>query len=125
MSKLTIWFGVALVAVSLSFWFALGRAESAALHPAGLGVLLILCGVLASTEDAKRRMLWMHIAVTVGLVGFFITAINAALQIARGTTAAGSPLKSDERVAAAVLCLTFVALCARSFSTARRARTAA
>jgi hypothetical protein len=124
MAKLTMVFGVLLAVVSLGFWVAMGRVESAALHPAGLGVLLIICGLLAVTENAKRRMLWMHLAVTVALVGFLITGINAVVQIARGTTAAGNPLKFDERVTAALICLLFVALCVRSFISARRARNA-
>ena len=65
MAKLTMVFGALLLVVSVGFWGAMGRAELAALHPAGLGVLLILCGVLANTENSKRRMLWMHLAVTV------------------------------------------------------------
>ncbi len=102
MAKLTMVFGGLLVVVSLGFWFAMGRTESAALHPAGLGVLLVLCGALANTESSRQRMLWMHIAVTVGLLGFLITGINAAVQIAKGTVTEGNPLKFDERVAAAL-----------------------
>jgi multisubunit Na+/H+ antiporter MnhE subunit len=124
MAKWTIGFGVVLAIVSLSFWVGMGKTEMAALHPAGLGLGLILCGALANTENPKRRMLWMHIAVTVGLVGFLITGIRAAIQIAKGTTAAGNPLAFDERTVVALICLLFVALCVRSFIAARRARTA-
>jgi hypothetical protein len=112
-----------LVVVSVGFWIATGRAEIAALHPAGLGVLLAICGWLANTENSKRRMLWMHIAVTFGLVGFLITGVRAVIQAVKGTTAV-NPAAFDERVVAALICLTFVALCVRSFIAARRARTA-
>ena len=122
MAKLTMVFGALLLVVSVGFWGAMGRAELAALHPAGLGVLLVLCGALANTESSRQRMLWMHIAVTVGLLGFLITGINAAVQIAKGTVTEGNPLKFDERVAAALICLVFVALCVRSFIAARKAR---
>ncbi len=125
MAKTTVIFGVLLVLVSAGFWLAMGRTETAALHTAGLGVVLVLCGVLANTENAKKRMLWMHIAVTVGLIGFLITGVNAAIQIVKGTTAVGNPLAFDERVLSALLCLLFVALCVRSFISARRARVAA
>lgn len=124
MAKWTVGFGVVLAIVSLSFWFAMGRTSSAALHPGGLGVVLVLCGALANTENAKQRMLWMHIAVTVGLVGFLLTGIGAAMQAVKGTIAS-EPLKFDERVLVALICLVFVALCVRSFIAARRARTAA
>lgn len=123
MAKLTIVFGVLLVVVSLGFWLAMGRAESAALHPAGVGVLLLLCGVLANTESAKQRMLWMHIAVTVGLIGFLITGIRAVIQIVKGTAMTGNVAAFEERVVVALLCGVFVALCVRSFITARRLRT--
>ncbi|QMV17845.1 hypothetical protein GOB94_03385 [Granulicella sp. 5B5] len=121
MAKLTIGFGVLLVAVSLGFWFAMGRAESAALHPAGVGVILLLCGVLANTENAKRRMLWMHIAVTLGLIGFLITGIRAGLTLLRGTVSE-NPIAFDERAVVALVCLVFVAMCVRSFINARRTR---
>jgi hypothetical protein len=121
-AKLTIVFGVLLAAVSIGFWMATGRVETPALHPAGLGLLLAICGALANTENSKRRMLWMHIAVTLGLFGFLITGVRAAIQIVKGTTAV-NPAAFDERVVVALLCLVFVGLCVRSFIAARRSRT--
>jgi phosphate starvation-inducible membrane PsiE len=123
MAKLTMVFGVLLVVVSLGFWIAMGRVDSAALHPAGLGVLLVLCGALANTENSKRRMLWMHLAVTVGLVGFLITGVRAVIQVVKGTTAV-NPAAFEERAVVALICLLFVALCVRSFISARRSRVA-
>jgi hypothetical protein len=117
-------FGVLLVVVSVGFWIAMGRAEMAALHPAGLGVVLVLCGVLANTESAKQRMLWMHIAVTVGLIGLLITGIRAVIEIAKGTAMTGNAAAFEERSVVALVCLIFVALCVRSFIAARRARAA-
>ncbi|MGD0647580.1 MAG: hypothetical protein ABR971_06275 [Acidobacteriaceae bacterium] len=122
MAKLTIWFGVALAAVSLGFWIGTGRTETAALHPAGVGVLLILCGTLANTENAKKRMLWMHIAVTFGLIGFLITGIRAGIELAKGTAMSINPMAFEERVVVALICLIYVTLCVRSFIAARRAR---
>jgi hypothetical protein len=123
MAKLTMVFGVLLVVVSLGFWVAMGSVDSAALHPAGLGVLLVLCGALANTENSKRRMLWMHLAVTVGLVGFLITGVRAVIQVVKGTTAV-NPAAFEERAMVALICLLFVALCVRSFISARRSRVA-
>ncbi len=124
MARLTMVFGVLLVVVSVGFWIAMGRAEMAALHPAGLGVVLVLCGVLANTESAKQRMLWMHIAVTVGLIGLLITGIRAVIEIAKGTAMTGNAAAFEERSVVALVCLIFVALCVRSFIAARRARAA-
>jgi len=123
MAKLTIWFGVALVAISLGFWFAMGRAESAALHPAGVGVILLICGLLANTENAKQRMIWMHIAVTVGLIGFLITGVRAVIELARGLASIVNLAGFYERAVVAAVCGLFVVLCVRSFIAARRART--
>jgi hypothetical protein len=111
------------MAVSLSFWFLMGRADMAALHPAGLGVLILIAGTLANNEDAKRRMLWMHIAVTLGLIGLLITGIRAMLELVHGTSGV-RPLAFQERAIVAVICLIFVALCVRSFIFARRSRVA-
>jgi hypothetical protein len=121
MAKMTIGFGVLLVAVSLGFWLALGRADMAALHPAGVGVILLISGLLANTEDAKKRMLWMHIAVTFGLLGFLITFVGVVRMALKGAATA-LPLVFSERAIVALVCLVFVALCARSFISARRAR---
>jgi hypothetical protein len=120
LAKLTIVFGVLVAAISLGFWIESSH-DAHTLHPAGIGVLLILCGVLANTENAKRRMLWMHIAVTAGLVGFLFTGIRAVISLVKGTIAENS-LGFDERVIISGLCLIYVALCVRSFIAARRTR---
>jgi hypothetical protein len=121
LAKLTIGFGFLLVAISAGFWIAIGRTESAALHPAGVGIILILSGLLANTENVKQRMLWMHIAVTFGLIGFLITGIQVGLTLLRGTMSTKA-WAFDERAAVAVVCFIYVVLCVRSFIAARRTR---
>ena len=122
MAKLTIWFGALLAAVSLGFWIGMGRVETAPLHPAGIGVLLIICGFFATAENPKKRMLWMHIAVTLGLIGFLATGIRAVIQLSKGTAMSINPMGFEERVVIALICLIYVALCVRSFIAARRTR---
>jgi hypothetical protein len=123
MAKLTMFFGVLLIVISVGFWMATGRTEMATLHPAGVGLILLVSGSLANSEDAKKRMLWMHIAVTFGLIGFLITGIRAVVTAVHGSAAiAADPLAFDERAVVALVCLVFVALCVRSFIAARRAR---
>jgi hypothetical protein len=85
MAKLTILFGILIAAVSAGFYFVISPHETAALHPAGIGVLLVLCGALAITENPKRRMLWMHIAVTLGLISLLTTGIRAIISLAEGS----------------------------------------
>jgi len=123
MAKVTIWFGVVLIALGAWGFIGTGSQHSTALIPAYFGAVLAIAGGLAITEDAKRRMLWMHIAVTVGLLGF----IGAAVQAVREWMAAkGGPLAHPEAVEAqaamAAICLVFVGLCVRSFIAARRGR---
>jgi hypothetical protein len=85
----------------------------------------MICGGLAMTEDVKRRMLWMHIAVTVGLVGFLFPGVMAVMAYVKAHgSAPARPAATEEQAAMAVICLVFVALCVRSFIAARRGRNA-
>jgi hypothetical protein len=124
MAKLTIAIGILIAAVSVAFYFAITPHETAALHPAGIGMLLILCGALANTENPKRRMLWMHIAVTLGLISLLTTGVRAIISLAKGTAMTISPGGFEERVTIALISLIYVILCVRSFIEARRGRTA-
>ena len=120
MYKTTILFGVLLIATGLAGYFGTGAVEKTALFPSGFGVVLLVCGLLASNEN--RRMLAMHIAVLFGLLGA-IGVIPTLLK---------TLLKEDRSLAALVaktvtlvLCVVFVGLCVRSFIAARKAREAA
>ena len=122
-AKLTIVFGGLLI--------VLGGVAYALLHhghtliPAGFGLLLVIFGALANTEDAKKRMLFMHIAVTVGLLGFLgtIPGIIGIIRMAAGHTVA-RPDAARVQALMGAICFVFVALCVRSFIAARRARLA-
>ena len=136
MAKLTIVFGalIALVGafgyVETHFWHAL--------IPVVLGLLLIVLGVVANTPEQRRRMLAMHIAVTVGLLGFLGTipgliALPGYLSGSHDPSAAervhagvltGHKMAAEVQSATCILCLVFVLLCVRSFIAARRARVA-
>ena len=120
MYKTTILFGVLLIATGLAGYFGTGAVQKTALIPSGFGVVLLVCGLLASNEN--RRMLAMHIAVLFGLLGA-IGVIPTLLK---------TLLKEDRSLAALVaktvtlvLCVVFVGLCVRSFIAARKAREAA
>ena len=129
MAKLTIGFGVALIVVGVLGFVLTGNAHMTALIPAWFGIALALCGALANTEDARRRMLWMHIAVTIGLVGFLFPGLRAGMALARAH-GAGVMLPETTRAAVheelvmSLICLVFTALCVRSFIAARRGRPA-
>jgi hypothetical protein len=93
--------------------------------PGVFGLLLVVLGLLANTGNTKKRMLWMHIAVTVGLLGFLgtITGIVGVIQMALGH-AVIRPDAARVQASMGAICLVFVALCVRSFLAARRARLA-
>ncbi len=121
MAKLTIGFGVVLIVLGGWGFVATGSAHPTALIPTWFGLALAACGALATTEDAKRRMLWMHVAVTVGLLGFlgsFSRAIDEYIQ-AHGAPLA-HPVAVEDQAAMAAICALYVGLCVRSFIAARR-----
>lgn len=123
MAKLTIMFGVVLILLGLVGFFASPLHAPTALIPSIVGLILAILGFVALTDDAKKRMLFMHIAVTIGLLGFLGTAksIFDYIQMIRGVQFA-HPIAVEEKAAMSVLLLVFVVLCVRSFIAARRAR---
>ncbi len=124
MAKLTMVVGVLLLVLSavayaqLHFWHTF--------IPGGFGLLLVVFGLLANTEDAKKRMVFMHLAVTVGLLGFLgtIPGILGVLQLAAGH-AVVRPDAAKVQAVMGSICFVFVGLCVRSFIAARRNRVAA
>jgi hypothetical protein len=121
MAKLTIGFGAALILLGAWGFIGTGAAHPTALIPAYFGLVMGWSGILANTPDAKKRMLWMHIAVTVGLLGFIGAAVMVVVE---NVKAHGGPLAHpvavEAQAAMAGICLVFVGLCVRSFIAARR-----
>jgi hypothetical protein len=121
MAKWTMGFGALLIAIGVAGYLTLG----AKLHPVWTGLALLICGLLANTEDAKRRMLFMHLAVTVGLIGFLLPGVMSVIALVKAHTGSApiiNPALLDERILVALVCLVYVVLCVRSFIAARRAR---
>lgn len=125
MAKLTIGFGVLLGLIGAGYFVATGSAHPTSLIPLWFGLALIICGALSLTENARRRMLWMHISVTIALLGFIFPGFMA---IKEWVAAHGGPLAHpaavQEQGIMSVVCFILTALCVRSFITARRSRTA-
>ena len=121
MQKLTILFGVVLIGVGITGYVKTGSAHPTALIPCWIGLILAVCGALAIAP--ARRMLWMHIAVTIGLLGFLGTVKGGwdTFRLAHGVEFE-HPIAVVEKGATCLICLGFVAFCVRSFIEARRAR---
>jgi hypothetical protein len=127
MAKITIVFGVLLILLSAVAFSLLG-GHSHGIHsliPGAFGLMLVVFGALAETPVAKKRMLFMHIAVTVGLLGFLgtIPGLIGVVQMAAGHVVA-RPEAARVQAFMGTICLLYVLLCVRSFISARRARLA-
>ena len=125
MAKLTIALGVLLILIAIAGFVATGSSHPTALIPGAIGLFFTVFGALASSEDTKKRMLWMHIAVTVALV-LFLGTIKSDIDVIRLSHGVDlpHPIAIEEKAAMSLLCLLFVLLCVRSFIAARRARLA-
>jgi uncharacterized membrane protein (UPF0136 family) len=124
MAKVTYVFGVLLILVGLVGYFGTGSVHPTALIPVWFGLALVVGGFLAVSPSEGRRKLFMHINVTVGLVGF-IGAIASALHgygHARSLGIDPDYKALAAQLAMAVLLLIYVNLCVRSFIQARRSR---
>jgi peptidoglycan/LPS O-acetylase OafA/YrhL len=124
MAKVTIVFGVLLIALGLAGYFGTGGAHPTALIPVGFGLALALGGILAISPNEGRRKLFMHINVAVGTLGL-IGALAAALQGYAKARAEGfdpDPIALAAKLTVAGLLLIYVNLCVRSFIQARRSR---
>jgi hypothetical protein len=121
MARSSIGFGVALIALGVVGYFATGAQSPTALIPAAVGLVLVICGVLA--RNPKRRMHAMHGAALAALIGFAgsVSGIGQLLKMAAGESIK-RPQATIARSIMAVLCIAFVALTVKSFVAARVAR---
>jgi hypothetical protein len=127
MAKLTLIFALILIVLGVAVFVATGSHAPTALIPAYFGILLGILGLLANTPNSKRRMLFMHIAVTVGLIGFVFPGwrgVSDLVSQMHGQIVL-RPTAMKEELAMAAICLVYVLLCVRSFVAARRERISA
>jgi hypothetical protein len=124
MARLTILFGIVLILLGGFGFVATGSHAPTSLIPSYFGIVLALLGFFAYTPDTKRRMLLMHIAVTLGLLGFLGTAKSGIVDyiLMMNGRQFPHPVAVEEKAAMSVLMLIFVLLCVRSFIAARKAR---
>jgi hypothetical protein len=123
MAKVTVVFGVLLILLGGVSFLVTGHKFPTSLIPVAFGILLITFGRMAETPVPRRRMLFMHIAVTIGLLGFLATApaLVQVVQLFKGKLFP-YPAAIEEKAAMSALMLIYVLLCVRSFIAARRTR---
>lgn len=122
MAKVTLIFALLLVLLGLAGFLGTGSQHPTALIPTWFGLALGVFGFLAINPNPGRRKLFMHINVTIGLLGF----LGGAVEAVRGYVHAKSAgLEPDQIALASKLTMTgllliYVILCVRSFIAARR-----
>lgn len=124
MAKVTLFFAATLIALGLIGYLGTGSLHPTALIPAWFGVALGVFGFLAISPSEARRKLFMHVNVTIGLLGFLGGAAEAIRGYAHAKSAGLEPnqIALASKGAMTGLMLVYVILCVRSFINARRTR---
>jgi hypothetical protein len=123
MPIITIFFGAVLTAIGLFGYFgsASETPSPTALIPAGAGVILIVCGLVA--HKPNLRMHAIHLAVVLALLGAIGALVRAIPNL--GMLASDDPTYRRPvamQFLMAITCMVYVVLCVRSFIQARRRR---
>ena len=120
MAKITVGFGLVLIALGLGAYFGTGRESVTALIPAFFGVPLLLLGLVAAAERMRKPA--MHIAAVLGLLGFAGTVGGLTkLPVLLTGGELERPTAVGVQAAMAIVSFVFVLLCILSFIKARRA----
>ena len=125
MAKITLVFAVLLIILGLVSYFETGSLHPTALIPTWFGVALGVFGFLAMSPSESRRKLFMHINVTIGLIGFLGAGGRAISSYGHARSEGIQPDKIAlaAQGAMAGLLLVYVLMCVKSFIDARRNRT--
>ena len=118
MAKVSLVFAVLLIVLGLGGFLGTGGEHPTALIPAWVGLAMGVFGLLAISQSERRRKLFMHINVTIGLVGFLGTVVEMVRSMATSRDLNTTALAA--KTAMAWLLLIYVMLCVRSFRAARR-----
>jgi hypothetical protein len=124
MAKVTLVFAALLIILGLVGFFGTGSQHYTALIPTWFGLALGICGFFAISPSEARRKLFMHINVTIGLLGFLGAAWRAIQSYGHARSEGIEPdrIALSAQGTMAVLLLVYVALCVKSFVDARRTR---
>ena len=122
MARVTFAFGILLIALGLVGYWGTGSKAPTALIPTWFGLALTAGGLLAISRSESRRKLFMHINVTLGLLGFLLPGGRAVYGYVHASSLGVAPdaIALGSQVTMAGLMLIYVVLCVRSFISARR-----
>ena len=125
MAKVTLIFALLLVLLGLAGYLGTGSQHPTALIPAWFGLALAVFGILAMNPNPGRRKLFMHINVTVGLLGFLGAGIRAIQSYGHARSQGIDPdmIAIGSQLTMAGLLFVYVAMCVKSFVDARRSGT--
>lgn len=124
MAKVTLVFAFLLAALGVAGYYYTGHIHPTALIPLWFGIALGICGFLAISPSERRRKIFMHIAVTIGLVGLLGGLIKAIQGYGSARSQGVDPdmVAIWDQVIMAFLMLNYTILCVQSFIKARRSR---
>jgi hypothetical protein len=123
LAKVTLIFAFLLAVLGLLGYLGTGSAHPTALIPTWIGLGLGVFGFLAISPNESRRKIFMHVNVTIGLLGFLGGAIESVRGYVHAKSMGGQPdqIALSAKLAMSALLLVYVILCVRSFIDARRA----
>jgi hypothetical protein len=124
LAKVTIVIAVLLIVLGLAGFFGTGSQHYTALIPTWFGLALGVFGFLAISPSEGRRKLFMHINVTIGLIGFLGAAWRALSSYGKARSEGINPdlIAIGCQAAMALILVVYVALCVKSFIDVRRSR---
>jgi hypothetical protein len=106
--------GALLILTGLIGYIVTGTSSLTALIPAIFGLILVLLGVWANTEETRKHA--MHAAAAVGLISL-IVALGSLVLPSLSPRSLASVLA---QVAMIIIATAFLGLCVRSFINTRR-----
>ena len=122
MANISILFGALLIILGCAGYVLTGSAHPTALIPIYFGLPLVVFGFLARSPIESHRKLYMHINVTVGLLGF-LGAVGSAIHAyghARSLGVDPDMRAITSQLIMAALTFIYVNMCVRSFIAARQ-----
>ena len=121
MAKVTLVFAALLMALGVAGYAGTGSLHPTALIPTWIGLALGVFGYLAISPSESKRKLYMHVNVTIALLGFMGSAVEAVRGYVHATAAGVPPnqIALASKVTLAGLLLIYIILCVRSFINAR------